>query len=209
MAVINTEKNITTHIGQVLSLDVWRNKQVMSDVWEDIPYAVVFDGVKEIEVWNCYGTRCEVDATPEVIAAHSAWKVRLAALCDSAGALDDRISTLERQIKGRTGPVQLRRGDEAHVYKGRKVPVGTKGRVFWIGDCTFGVRVGLELADGSKVFTAIDNVTTEAEAKKVTENNAKRPERKAELAKLVAERAILSDLIQNARYGTPLKTEVA
>lgn len=44
------------------------------------------------------------------------------------------------------------------VVRGRKVPKGTIGRVFWMGDSGYGESVGLELADGKKVFTAKTNV---------------------------------------------------
>lgn len=43
------------------------------------------------------------------------------------------------------------------VVKGRKVPVGTRAEVFWIGDSGYGPRVGL-LIEGEKVYTALTNV---------------------------------------------------
>ena len=60
------------------------------------------------------------------------------------------------------------------VVKGRKVPIGTEGRVFWLkrydnskhGD-PWGIysstRVGIKTADGSTHFTALDNVAIIAE----------------------------------------------
>lgn len=44
------------------------------------------------------------------------------------------------------------------VVRGRKVPRGTVGEVFWMGDSGYGMSVGLRLLDGSKVFTAQNNV---------------------------------------------------
>lgn len=44
------------------------------------------------------------------------------------------------------------------VVRGRKVPIGTEGEVFWMGDKGWGMSVGLRLLDGSKVFTAMKNV---------------------------------------------------
>jgi hypothetical protein len=46
------------------------------------------------------------------------------------------------------------------VFKGRKVPIGTEGEVFWMGDSGFGMSVGIRLLDGTKVFTSMKNVET-------------------------------------------------
>lgn len=54
------------------------------------------------------------------------------------------------------------KGMEVEVVKGRKVPKGTKGVVFWVGESTFGYtttwRVGFKTAEGEKHFTALSNV---------------------------------------------------
>ncbi len=44
------------------------------------------------------------------------------------------------------------------VYKGRKVPKGTIGEVFWLGNTQWGVSVGLRLICGKKLFTSLNNV---------------------------------------------------
>lgn len=44
------------------------------------------------------------------------------------------------------------------VVKGRKVPVGTEGEVFWLGDKGWGYSVGFKTAEGEKHFTALGNV---------------------------------------------------
>lgn len=46
------------------------------------------------------------------------------------------------------------------VVRGRKVPIGTEGEVFWLGDNGFGMTVGLRLRCGKKIFTAMKNVET-------------------------------------------------
>lgn len=54
------------------------------------------------------------------------------------------------------------RGNVVRVVKGRKVPVGTEGTVFWLGEDKFSrtgaYRVGFETAEGEKFFTALSNV---------------------------------------------------
>ena len=50
-------------------------------------------------------------------------------------------------------------GQHVIVARGRKVPRGATGIVFWRGDSTYGERIGIKI-DGSdeKVFTALQNV---------------------------------------------------
>lgn len=79
--------------------------------------------------------------TPELEAAE--------AECDRLNEEHCRIVAIERNPKGR----------RVEVYKGRKVPVGTTGKVFWCGQNRFGTSVGLIVdGTGEKVFTAHDNV---------------------------------------------------
>ena len=56
---------------------------------------------------------------------------------------------------------------EVRVIKGRKVPVGTTGTVFWIGMRNYSkygywwsweVRVGIKTAEGDTYFTAENNI---------------------------------------------------
>lgn len=49
------------------------------------------------------------------------------------------------------------KGVTVDVVKGRKVPVGTRAEVFWIGESAYGPRVGL-MIEGEKVYTALANV---------------------------------------------------
>ena len=58
------------------------------------------------------------------------------------------------------------RGQQATVVKGRKVPVGTTGEVFWVGESNYGgFRVGLKDAEGQTHWTAASNVQTAEEAR--------------------------------------------
>lgn len=55
------------------------------------------------------------------------------------------------------------KGVTVEVFKGRKVPIGTIGKVFWVATETDGygkIKVGLIDSDGTKHYTAIDNVRT-------------------------------------------------
>jgi predicted Zn-dependent protease len=54
---------------------------------------------------------------------------------------------------------QIIKGATVEVIKGRKVPVGTVGVVFWTGTDGYGTdKVGLRGDDGQAHFTAVNNV---------------------------------------------------
>ena len=58
----------------------------------------------------------------------------------------------------------VRKGDMVRVTRGRKIPKGTVGKVFWAGACrnpyAYGTveRVGIECEDGEKKFLPLDYV---------------------------------------------------
>lgn len=52
----------------------------------------------------------------------------------------------------------VRRDKLVRVIRGRKLPIGTEGIVFWIGNTKYGESVGIELSDKTRVFTARSNV---------------------------------------------------
>lgn len=52
------------------------------------------------------------------------------------------------------------RGQTVEVTSGRKVPKGTRGEVFWVGEGNYGgYRLGLKETDGTTHWTAATNVT--------------------------------------------------
>lgn len=65
------------------------------------------------------------------------------------------IETEEDRL--RVGP-----GKTVVVYKGRKVPKGTTGRCFWIGETRYGMRAGLTTDSGETFWTAKDNLAVVA-----------------------------------------------
>jgi hypothetical protein len=84
------------------------------------------------------------DADIDQVEALKAYNARLDA---------ERIERLDAEERA-----TIRRGKDVRVIKGRKIPIGTEARVFWLGQTKYGVSVGLELADGRRLFTAIANL---------------------------------------------------
>jgi hypothetical protein len=56
------------------------------------------------------------------------------------------------------------RGDQVVVARGRKVPIGTTGELFWAKEGQYGWRVGVRDADGEAHWTAAKNIDKVAEA---------------------------------------------
>lgn len=134
-------------------------------------YAIVYDPEKKdlVEVeyastrYPSYGSSARADADERVknLARGVLYRDAFDAL-----RLEDaaRVAALRAEV---------RVGDEVRVARGRKVPKGTEGRVFWAGevDATFApvyrngynrpkskLRLGLELKGGERVFVDAKNV---------------------------------------------------
>ena len=88
----------------------------------------------------------------DVNVVFAAWTARLQQLAD----IDDLAAdALEAARDRQNNPAK---GTDVKVIRGRKVPLGTIGRVFWIGDGDCGRRVGLQTAAGETFYTSIDNI---------------------------------------------------
>lgn len=85
-----------------------------------------------------------IDATPEVMNLYNEW-----INFQEKKAREKAIEQEKRTV---------RKYKEVQVIRGRKVPIGTVGRVFWIGDTGWGESVGIETASGERHFTSVKNV---------------------------------------------------
>lgn len=63
----------------------------------------------------------------------------------------------EKRIRDGIEQKIVRKGKTVEVIGGRKVPIGTIGQVFWIGNTMYGESVGIETKQG-RVFTSRSNV---------------------------------------------------
>lgn len=121
-----TKKHTVTYEGCVLA-DRERNYYDDSDF-----YAVVWDeeaqAVKEVEYattrFPTYENYCSVDATDEVRAKAAAYNFSqiYPQLQASAIAAAKRIGI----------------GKRVRIVRGRKVPIGTEGVIFWLGEVNYG-----------------------------------------------------------------------
>jgi hypothetical protein len=87
------------------------------------------------------------DATPEIQAKYDSWRKKRE---EESAKRARRESLMKVQV-----------GKPVRVHKGRKVPIGTEGKVFWVGPCKFrrgSIRVGMECLNGERVYLDSDNV---------------------------------------------------
>jgi hypothetical protein len=138
-------------------------------------YAIVWDEEAQAVVTALYETtrcaadgRAVVDATPEVIAKAKEWLKDWAA----------KALTVGYKTKATEELYNIDKGTVVRVFKGRKVPIGTVGTVFWKGEKHYGVsyrntgfyrgtsrfygdivtRIGFNDAEGNTFWTNIENV---------------------------------------------------
>jgi len=133
-----------SHEGLVLKARKCECVRVMSDIYSDEFYAVVWDSEKgdtvDVHIGSCFelfdgpwGMAVE-DATPEVKEAY------LGMLIEKQRRRDEQVSREAEEARRREWN-RPRHGMRMRVVKGRKVPQGTEGIVFWVRDG----RVGLAL----------------------------------------------------------------
>ncbi len=156
--VVAVPAGTVSYAGAVLKT-FSRTERVMSDVYDDVSYADVWDGndVKTLSTgvmgYNTYAVT--VDATPDVVDAANAF-VLAKTVAKAKRDLDDRIA------KAKDKAAEVGRGKSVKVVKGRKVPLGTEGNVFWTGPNKFSrygeLRIGFKDAAGATHWTAAGNV---------------------------------------------------
>ena len=126
-------------------------------VWDEATQAIITVEYATTRFYT-YDNYARVDATPEVMAKVEAY-------------LERRHLELWRAENKRQAQNPAVFGKTVRVVKGRKVPVGTVGEVFWVGEQRqYGyryyrspfagtpMRVGIRTADGTRHFLAADNV---------------------------------------------------
>lgn len=142
---------VTTLVGQVVGSGSTYLGEGDSSYWID--YFDFETGEFKVKGYGYWQPTFEVDAPESVLAAWEAKRAAEFAAAKAASALSAaKVEYWESQR-----PV-VERGTPVQVVKGRKVPVGTTGTVFWVGESTWGDRVGFTDAEGTTHWTARTNV---------------------------------------------------
>lgn len=125
-------------------------ERVMSDVWEMVTYATYESSEGEFRVYFLRGegqtsAHAEVDATVEVMTrfVESKRQKKVEGFERALETALDRVKDDYRRVV---------KGKMVEVFKGRKVPVGTKGVVMWVGmDNYRNMRVGIKVEGSDKL----------------------------------------------------------
>jgi hypothetical protein len=116
----------------------------VADVWTGSEIKAVGVGVDEFGL-----DAVTPDASPEVVEAARAWKADQIARREAESLAWSLLNEWNA----------VRQGDAVVVFKGRKVAQGTRGVVRWLGQGTWGTRVGLAVeGQAALVYTAASNV---------------------------------------------------
>lgn len=172
-----------SHQGCVVAYEVDHGVQIMSDVWADLSYVVVYEPTgmptgadserlydsvakgwtregqiggyfRRIQVGNSefpsYDEHVlyEVDASQEIMDLYAVHKRGRA----FAKALNEYDS---REYRLRCERESVSNGKWVRVTRGRKVPQGTEGLVFWIGESQWGNKVGIAIPQEDGTFRKV------------------------------------------------------
>lgn len=153
-----------THVGLVMSKSWSREVRIWSDVWENEYLCFVWNPEthrRETLVLGCsYDAHSEmgnekVDASPEIFAE---WALLEKADNEAARVRAQAEAAAQREENAKNEALKIRSGSEVMVTEGRKIPVGTRGVVCWMGQGNFGARVGFTDANGKTHYTSESNV---------------------------------------------------
>jgi len=148
-SVLSRQVHVTSHHGAVLDIFT-AVERVMSDVYDDVRKARVWNGEEVKTVWYVLPTS-RADATQDVLDAVAVWQA------EQDRQEEERLAALRRAEEEREAR-EPRKGRRVRVVRGRKVPIGTEGECFWRGASAYGERVGLKDASGTVHWTAVGNV---------------------------------------------------
>jgi hypothetical protein len=148
-AMFRVKSDVESFVGCVVLI---RNRveRIMSDVWDDVTYAVVWDAeataFREVHVrcsefsghWRaCVAT---VDGTPEVFELYEAHLV--------GDLFRKKLDAYDREVYARlVEAATIRNGRKVRVVRGRKIPQGTEGIVFYQKEGRWGTQLGIRTSD--------------------------------------------------------------
>jgi len=188
----------SSYAGRILAMwETSETQQVMSDIWDYVTtlHGLVWEPTTGEAVVVTLGTAVNnynlspqptahrEDASPEYRTAFEAWyastKVNELALKISQGRASHQARGVDNELIQANS---VRRGSTVTVVRGRKVPLGVTGKVFWIGESQWGIKVGMNLTDRKDergrnldvVWIAIGNVEVTGNTEEIAQLEARR-----------------------------------
>jgi hypothetical protein len=145
--VCDYDRNFNGCILGITERNGYHDSDFYATVWDEEQGCVrtIEDGTTRFYAPSKYH---RADATEEVVTKARAW------WANEVGPKQAYAT-----LKGRALFIDV--CSEVEVIKGRKLPLGTTGEVVWKGQDSFkrnGYRIGIRLANGTRVYTSMDNV---------------------------------------------------
>lgn len=141
------DRNFTGCVLGISERNGYHDSDFFATVWDEEQGCVrtIEDGTTRAYAPSKYS---RADATEEVVAKARAWWSK-----------EIGPKQAYATLKGQRAFIDV--GCTVEVIKGRKLPKGTTGQVVWKGRDSFNpraYRIGIRLANGTRVFVAMDNV---------------------------------------------------
>lgn len=151
------DENRTEYEGRVIKTEV-RCERIMSDVWDNIGYALVYlpettgkvmktkwesEYIQERDyVWVCTGGGNDLDFTS--VKCDAPQEIKNKYEKDEKFFQEQKIHKERMRVKA-DRRYEIRKDSIVQVVTGRKIKQGTFGKVFWFGDNTWGKQVGIAI----------------------------------------------------------------
>lgn len=145
---VATGEPVESYKGRVVQVRT-QCERIMSDVWDDVQSALVYSPETKGEhgQYNDYKwvfVYCHGDTSVRFAkAVVDAPEGHLAAYTASVASEHARIEKMQQEIRESEARKWPSKGKVVEVVKGRKIPKGTKGLVFWEGNNGYGNTVGI------------------------------------------------------------------
>lgn len=158
-----------THVGLVIGDPVTRTKRVMSDIYCDVTAVHIWNPtekrVDRIDI-DYHGWECVPKTgvhTPDIqdgafADEYQKYQEKEKELALEMQKRQAKALVERKELEAKESLLLPAKGVKCKVVKGRKVPRGTIGEIFWIGDKGYGVKVGLKDAKGQSHFTSVSNI---------------------------------------------------
>lgn len=161
-----------THVGCVVGPTKTRCDRVMSDIYANQTYVKVFDPTSKTVDWVLVSSSFELETRHGLVdydiesgqyaQDYQDYLDECARQAEEAKKAQEARILAQKEEDAKRFLLEPAKGVRCKVVKGRKVPKGTTGEIFWVGDKGYGLTVGFLDSTGAKHFTSASNVITTA-----------------------------------------------
>jgi len=179
LALFYIKQDITTHHGRVVAKEIDYSVRIMSDVWADLSYVVVYEPTREhtgaFSTERDYTENVDKPKGPcgffrRILVQNSEFASHddefVAFEIDASNEIKELYETYKKGLsfkeKERSYNHEQERilrerkevsiGKWVRVVKGRNVEHGTTGKVFWIGQSQWGQKIGIAIPNNDGTF---------------------------------------------------------